>query len=934
MGKKYWFFGLLVCAFFYEPIALQGAGLFLKLLARFQYHCSLSFDSIAWREGKLHLTEVFCRDPTFSLQTPEVTYSLAERHLQVKQPVLSLFKPSDQLISFDGTLTVEAGVIQCKSVEPIQFSFEWQGHSGVLNLQCLKGLATIEIDPESTQVTLHEWPAAVLSKACLFYSLPIPEITAGCLTGTVEVSEEIHGQLTVKNLCHDRIKGLGGSMSYHSDLGAKWDLKGEAVDLFPVTCCGRSYLKSELSNWTDVEVTLGPDTQILIQGHEEGEGEIWTARYETLGVVQASLELKGLWERWQGQAKALGIVFDLNGGFQNGELLVEGEGQLFEGLFFKCPLLSWQGGQIEFDLRLENPTLDLARCKGAYVGSHIQLDPKSHILGSPLKFDGSKLEGEMDWQALSLLVPSLRELPLQGLGLIQLNNEQLIFSNKNLVWDGRPLPSVSASCSSSGKLQLAGAVSGEGHVSWGDRLEVDLDLAPIQIEELQTQGLTHLFYTPDEGVFVKGIDLLSPMRCKADVLRLDPLNGFWNLTNARLHVPEIFDGTADLQWNGHHFAAYIQDGLVSIQKAVVHVQDGQVEWDGKVGSGFVHALHQGERFKVLFEAALHSGFCSIEGLRLDWDYDEPHGLTFRSIEGDLKGSHFSFRAEEPYGALIGTAHVDFTTLSVIIPPVVSQVFTSLEMGKGYELKGRLTNRAEFKGVLIGKAVELFGFEFQTAFANLDLSLTKVLITDLKVSDKAGTLMVDQILVEEPTPEDLWILDIPHITISEMRPCFLKTLPDKKEDPINPLVVRELHLDGLKGFAKDIKTYTAQGELVFINSFRREFSVLDLPADLLSRIVGLDLELLIPVKGTLTYHLKDGLFRLDALLGSFSEGHRSEFFLVDEANPCMDFDGNLNIVIKMKQYVLFKLTESFLISIDGNLSDPKYHLQKRRRFLGL
>ncbi len=33
---------------------------------------------------------------------------------------------------------------------------------------------------------------------------------------------------------------------------------------------------------------------------------------------------------------------------------------------------------------------------------------------------------------------------------------------------------------------------------------------------------------------------------------------------------------------------------------------------------------------------------------------------------------------------------------------------------------------------------------------------------------------------------------------------------------------------------------------------------------------------------------------------------------------------------MKQYVLFKFTENFLLSIDGTLENPSYSLQKKSR----
>jgi hypothetical protein len=51
------------------------------------------------------------------------------------------------------------------------------------------------------------------------------------------------------------------------------------------------------------------------------------------------------------------------------------------------------------------------------------------------------------------------------------------------------------------------------------------------------------------------------------------------------------------------------------------------------------------------------------------------------------------------------------------------------------------------------------------------------------------------------------------------------------------------------------------------------------------------------------------------------------------SPSIDLDGNIHILVKMKQYVLFKITEHFLLSIEGSLENPSYHLQKKSRFLG-
>lgn len=272
----------------------------------------------------------------------------------------------------------------------------------------------------------------------------------------------------------------------------------------------------------------------------------------------------------------------------------------------------------------------------------------------------------------------------------------------------------------------------------------------------------------------------------------------------------------------------------------------------------------------------------------------------------------------------------------MIPPKIAEVFKSLKMGKGYEAKGRLKlapGGIYFQGLLSGKQLELFEYELRTLLGQIELTPTKVHIYDLKVSDSAGILKVDEILCEE-RPNAPWTISMPKLTISEFRPSLLHRVGETGEKEASPLVVRELNIVDFQGLVEDSDTYTAQGELTFINSYRRESTVFDLAPDVLSRIAALDLEILIPATGKLTYELKNRHFHLTQLTDSYSEGKRAEFFLAsDELEPTVDLDGNIHILIKMKQFVLFKFTESFLISIEGKLDEPKFHLQKKRRFLG-
>jgi hypothetical protein len=121
-------------------------------------------------------------------------------------------------------------------------------------------------------------------------------------------------------------------------------------------------------------------------------------------------------------------------------------------------------------------------------------------------------------------------------------------------------------------------------------------------------------------------------------------------------------------------------------------------------------------------------------------------------------------------------------------------------------------------------------------------------------------------------------------------------------------------------------------LSFLNSFRRGEALLEWPKNIFGRLVGLDLGLLVPVTGQFSFELKDGFFHLRDLKDAYSEGKRSQFFLVENENsPRIGLNGQIQILIRMKQFVLFKFTDAFMISIEGSLPNPQFRLQKKRRF---
>jgi hypothetical protein len=529
---------------------------------------------------------------------------------------------------------------------------------------------------------------------------------------------------------------------------------------------------------------------------------------------------------------------------------------------------------------------------------------------------------------------------------------------------------------------IEGALDGEGSLAYGAGMATDFEFEARGLKagplHLENRGKIQCSYSDESGVLVRGLDLqlkkenLPQIHCKIGFLHYDPARTTWIMNRSNVHMPAVFfqliphkpplldslldpahdlDLSMDFECSSDFskIACRMKEGFIPFGGEVRHVQDLTLHCSERGGNAKFHYLHQGHLLKM----ELDLDFLAVEGrlileddehpiksdempLNICWAFEEERGFYLKEIEGVFYGIDACFHEVDGGPSLIGSAHIDFSLLSEIVHPRISEVFHKLKMGKGYELMGQLTflpNDISFKGLLSGKQLDLFGFQLRNLLAQIELSSEKVHIYNLKISDSAALMKIDE-LVAESKEKEPWTISIPRLTIQELRPSFLQK-PGQKLGEMSPLIVRELKIEDFKGLLEESRTYTAKGDLTFINSYRREHTVFDIPADLLGRIVGLDLELLIPVKGLLKFELKDELFHLQELTGAYSEGERSEFFLEQkDLQPTMDLDGNLHILVAMKQFVLFKFTESFLISIEGTLSDPKFHLQKKKRFLGL
>jgi len=113
-----------------------------------------------------------------------------------------------------------------------------------------------------------------------------------------------------------------------------------------------------------------------------------------------------------------------------------------------------------------------------------------------------------------------------------------------------------------------------------------------------------------------------------------------------------------------------------------------------------------------------------------------------------------------------------------------------------------------------------------------------------------------------------------------------------------------------------------------NVFHPLFAI---PGEIILRL-GLDPNVLNPVTGTIYFNLQGDKFYMTKFKDVYSEGRGSKFYLAGGPNPSwMDFEGNLSMQVRMKQYnLIFKIAELFTVSVEGNIKKPRYNLQKQSK----
>jgi len=500
-------------------------------------------------------------------------------------------------------------------------------------------------------------------------------------------------------------------------------------------------------------------------------------------------------------------------------------------------------------------------------------------------------------------------------------------------------------------------------------LEADLDLNRLRFYYkdvfVENSSCVNFNYSNKKGLELSKIDLnffsdkidLSAIKTKIKYVRYDAEKERWDFQKIDCYIPKelafifeknienkffefmknnvVFEKDLELLLDLEYFpkksifSFELQEGVFYINKLKRQIKNAKIKITPNDLSFesfyFYRSLYHKISSYIDFKKRCGK-FIIGDNLVVSWDIKN-NRMDINKIKGRYLGLEFDLIADKNNKenfVLFGNIKIDFSNLNFSF----FEKLKFLEIGKGYQLRGYFfINRKDytfnkFEGEIFAKKFEIKKAIFKTLFAKAFISNNIVEIKDFKISDKSGIVQIKKIECEKI--ENRWKFSIPLIEVFEVRPSLIK---GKKKD-MKPLVITNFNIYQLEGFLDDFSTIRGKGDFHFLNSFKREQNLFEIPADVLGRILSLDADILIPVHGDISFEIRDEKFFITKMKDVYSENRRSKFFMVDK--PYMDFNGNLNINVKMKQYVLFKLTEKFIISIKGKVNTPKVHLKKKGR----
>lgn len=322
-------------------------------------------------------------------------------------------------------------------------------------------------------------------------------------------------------------------------------------------------------------------------------------------------------------------------------------------------------------------------------------------------------------------------------------------------------------------------------------------------------------------------------------------------------------------------------------------------------------------------------------LVIEWVRDsQSQSLLIPTISGSISGIGVQLigqRSPEGQSQFTGDLNIDLAqTLS--FPP---EIFTTLSQNaaKGYfslsgtwtSSPGAIFNIQNFSGKLKGTHCSYQGYDCQSLTSDVLLDSEQITLQNVFIQDNAGMLTSKEISLHQNDASQ-WLMAIPELIVTDLHPS---TLAKNGSDSASDFMIKRLEINDISANLPDIASLKGKGIAQCENppKVNAAYRWLQIPQDLLEQ-QGLDLSVLTPESGQVFFEIADQKITLTKFKDMYSAGKLSKFILSKAQPSYIDFDGNLHLHVRMKQYnLLFKLAELFTISVEGHWQHPVYSLLK-------
>lgn len=344
------------------------------------------------------------------------------------------------------------------------------------------------------------------------------------------------------------------------------------------------------------------------------------------------------------------------------------------------------------------------------------------------------------------------------------------------------------------------------------------------------------------------------------------------------------------------------------------------------------ALTSGE---FAFESDLGDSFA------IQWQRDPQGNFLIQKAEGRYEGVDFHLARTAENRDLEGKVSLEVEKVCHLLPKPLNETFSRWQIGGTCLLKGiwklpiekfhQWKEQICFKGAMEGSSLRFQEYRLDQIAARIEYSPELIHFSDIELKDISGTASSSSMDIAFKSQQE-WQISMPLLTVSQFHPGRLRRAESSSEMSESAFVIRKMELENFSGNLFEPESIQAKGSVLCHNPLTEESpsTAWNIPKETLNQF-GLNSAVLSPIGGVVQFRIEQGKIYLTKLKDMYSIGHLSKFYL--PKNPSrpsyIDFDGNLNIQMRMKHFgLLFKFADLFTLNIKGTLAKPRFMLHRQ------